>query len=453
MKIHVITAHFGPGDRTNVSIGNREVRTKIDLLSPERKLKFGLNDAIKSLTSQNIYPSELGLDLLIIASIVHGIDTRLSRSSESQDSWTREIRCVVPVSNPSLWQGATSLLSEMLGFLSGDKWQFDFRSRPQRFKSLIPPRPQSLEEIKQDTLCLFSGGLDSLIGVIDLLHAGHAPLLISHAGEGATSKAQNRCFAKLKAAYPNASTDRLRLWLNFPAGTIANVSSEKSTRARSFLFFSLGAFAGSGMNSQITLNVPENGLIALNVPLENVRLGALSTRTTHPFYMTRWNQLLSEIGLAVNVKNPYWNKTKGEMVKNCLNQTLLKSVSKLSLSCASPSKGRWKGLPTQHCGYCLPCLIRRASLVHAWDRDPTKYISGSLRNKILDPTQAEGLQVRAFQFAYENLALYPGVEKILIHKPGPLSDVSPQLNELAGVYKRGMDEVARVLRRVRTKNN
>jgi hypothetical protein len=35
-----------------------------------------------------------------------------------------------------------------------------------------------------DGVSLFSGGLDSLIGAIDSLNAGEAPLLVSHAGEG-----------------------------------------------------------------------------------------------------------------------------------------------------------------------------------------------------------------------------------------------------------------------------
>lgn len=61
------------------------------------------------------------------------------------------------------------------------------------------------------------------------------------------------------------------------------------------------------MNADFTLRVPENGLIALNVPLDPLRLGALSTRTTHPFYMARWNDLLSALGIPGRLENPYWN--------------------------------------------------------------------------------------------------------------------------------------------------
>ena len=111
------------------------------------------------------------------------------------------------------------------------------------------------------------------------------------------------------------------------------------------------------------LKVPENGLIALNVPLDRLRLGALSTRTTHPFYIARWNEMLAALGIAGRIENPYWDKTKGEMVAGCVNPSLLAKLAPSSLSCSSPSKGRWTKQPQGHCGFCLPCLIRRASLL------------------------------------------------------------------------------------------
>ena len=38
-------------------------------------------------------------DLLVLAALVHAADTRISRTTESQDTWTREICLLVPVSN------------------------------------------------------------------------------------------------------------------------------------------------------------------------------------------------------------------------------------------------------------------------------------------------------------------------------------------------------------------
>jgi hypothetical protein len=63
----------------------------------------------------------------------------------------------------------------------------------------------------------------------------------------------------------------------------------------------------------------------------------------------------------------------------------------------------------------------------------------------LDTLRSEGEQVRSFQLAIERLRSNPGLAKLLIHKPGPLSDEAAHLDDLAAVYRRGMDEVAALL--------
>ncbi|MCA7990635.1 Qat anti-phage system QueC-like protein QatC [Burkholderia cepacia] len=237
---------------------------------------------LTSLKKLGVYPSEIGIDLLVVAAHVHAADTRISRAEQSQDSWTREIRLVIPVSDPVRWTGAASTLTKTLNFLTGDRWTIGFRARPPRFAIIAEEAPPTLIAPPFDAVSLFSGGLDSLIGAIDLLEAGATPLLVSHFGEGATSDAQGKLFAALKRHYGKSLFERLRVGMTFVDGLVEDVGSENSTRGRSFLFFALGVFAGTGLGKAFTLRVPENGLIALNVPLDPLRLGSNSTRTTHP---------------------------------------------------------------------------------------------------------------------------------------------------------------------------
>lgn len=453
MRRHVIIGRYGPDDRSQFPLGEGEVETRLDLVVGERSLDHGIGHALNDLARLGVYPSEIGIDILILAAHVHAADTRISRKSESQDGWTREIRLVVPVSDPERWTAVAPIFVRMLNFLTGDRWSLAFRARPRRFTRVAPARPARLFGPPFDYLALFSGGLDSLIGAIDALEGGRTPLLISQAGEGAVSKAQSRIFDALQSHYRGRAFDRLRLWMAFPKGFVHNSAGEDTTRGRSFLFFALGVFAGSGLDTPFTLKVPENGLIAVNVPLDPLRLGALSTRTTHPFYIARWNVALQELGLNGHIKNPYWDKTKGEMVAACSNGTLLRQLIPSSFSCASPTKGRWQGISTQHCGYCLPCLIRRAALVTGLrpDSDPTVYTIDNLTDRVLDTRQSEGVQIRSFQLAIERLRARPGLAPILIHKPGPLFDESPARQDaIAGVYRRGLEEVGELLTGVRT---
>ena len=450
MRRHVIAGRFGPDDRLVIPAAGDEIVTFLDLVASNKGLDHGIGHALDDLTKVGVFPTERSLDLLIVAVHVHAADTRISRATESQDSWTREIRLVIPVSDPSRWASGTNRLERMLNFLTGDRWSVGFRARPPRFASIVGKQPLKSKKPAFDELSLFSGGLDSLIGSIDVLERGKIPLLVSHAGDSATSDAQTTLYEALIKHYKGVPFHRFRIWMNFPRGFVRDSRSEETTRGRSFLFFSLGIFAGSGLGP-LTLRVPENGFIALNVPLDPLRLGSLSTRTTHPFYMARWNELLDLLGIPVKVENGYWNKTKGEMLAQCANGSVLEKLLPNSLSCSSPTKGRWQGRGVEHCGYCLPCLIRRAAVRSALGRDPTTYTIANLAQQVLDARQVEGRQVRSFQLAIDRLQREPALATLFIHKPGPLGDqTSAQRIALAEVYKRGLEEIAALLANVRS---
>lgn len=444
MKKHKIVGHFGADDKPIIANSHLEQVVFIDLLDRDNNLKFGMSKMLNDLEEMDIFPTQIGVDLLILAAHIQAADTRISRTTESQDSWTREIKLLVPVSDPGRWSAASSIIKRALDFLTGDLWTLQFRSTSQA--ELFVSQQESLVVPKFNSLSLFSGGLDSLIGALNLLEEGKTPLFVSHASEGATSKAQNNLFDQLKEHYSQNELDRIRLWMSFPANLVDSSEPEMTTRSRSFLFFALGVVAGTGFKKPFTLQVPENGLIALNVPLDSLRLGSHTTHTTHPFYIARWNELLSALNIEGKLVDPYSNKTKGEMVDECLNSELLQKLIPSSLSCSSPSKGRWDGQPTSHCGYCVPCIIRRAAINHSAIPDNSAYLLEDLRDRPLNTNIAEGRQIRSFQLAIKQLESQPRLAKYLIYNAGPLSDLSDQKKiELADIYKRGLFEVSNLL--------
>lgn len=184
-------------------------------------------------------------------------------------------------------------------------------------------------------------------------------------------------------------------------------------------------------------------MIALNVPLDKLRVGSHSTRTTHPFYLEKWNKVLNMLGFNITVENIYWDKTKGEMADECKNKEFLSKVIKKSISCSSPAKAKWKKLPPQHCGYCVPCLIRRAAMQKAFGlgKDGTDYTQESTNAILKEHVNATGSQLRSFQLAINRIKKQPNISKTLIHKPGPLKSDAEYLDRLAGVYLRGLLEV------------
>lgn len=457
MTRRALVGHFGPSDQYAPPAEDGVVPSRLDLVGGDRRLRFGIGQALDELRDLRVRPTEIGVDLMVVAVMVHALDTRVSRAANAQDAWTRELRLVVPVSDPARWRAAAPVLERMLRFLTGDHWEARFRARPRGLASVSPAALPNVEVPDFDGVSLYSGGLDSLIGALDTLAGRARPLFVSHKGDGAVSGPQGALFqAMLEAVARARPTNRkgplsgLRYGLRFERNLIAG--SEDTTRGRSFLFLALGAFAGSGLPAAFSLRIPENGLIALNVPLDPTRIGSNSTRTTHPYYLRRWNELLGAIGIPGTVTNPYWDRTKGEMVRRCAMPDQLRELIPLSVSCAHPSLKRFNRDGKSHCGTCVPCVIRRAAIEAALGagNDPTGYRCEDLTAETLSARSKDGRQIRGFQYALDRLARNPGLARIAVHKPGPLREDVENLDGLIGVYERGMNEVGRLLRGVTT---
>ena len=449
MKRHSIIVRLDSTDKAKVSIANKDSEISVlQFISADKWLNYGIGQILDQLMQREMYPSETAIDLAILAATVTAADTRISRQEDAQDSWSREIDLYIPVCDTKLWSDSTQLIERILRFLTGDIWRVSFRPRQKEMKSLIERDPK-LPSATFNTVCLFSGGLDSFIGAIDLLENGKNPIFVSHYRDAST-KSQEVCAAMLDRQYGDIGQRHIRANVGFDKNDLPGLGTETTTRGRSFIFFALATLAADAIDGTTPIYVPENGLISLNVPLDPLRLGAWSTRTTHPFYMARWQELLVNLGLGAQLLNPYRFNTKGEMLSGSANPNFLAKNYNITISCSSITKGRWKKQPPGHCGYCTPCLIRRASIEAAYGKDSTKYGMPDLYSSPLNGKQAEATDVRAFQMMHRRLLKNPDLADVLIHKTGPLGDYSAsEISDYADTFKRGICEVGAILEKVR----
>jgi 7-cyano-7-deazaguanine synthase in queuosine biosynthesis len=423
--------------------------TEVQLIPNQRSLGHCLGTTIDQLSDLNLAPSEIGVDFLLLGSAILTADKHASRARYAEDSWTRELALSLPVSDPARWQAVSAKLTQALGFLTGDRWTLEFRARPIAYVTLAPPPPTTVGPII-DTVSLFSGGLDSFIGAVDLLQQGRRVLLVSHSAVGSDSVRQRHLFRALEAVYPGAS-HHLRGSIRFTAKHLGETTGENTERSRSFLFFALAVLAASALPTISVITVPENGLISLNVPLEDLRLGSLSTRTTHPYFLARMNEVMSALGLIARFANPYQFATKGEMVRDCRNRALLAQEVSQTISCSSPNNARIRYDGKEQCGYCVPCLIRRAALHQNVIPDTTEYGITSLQAQPLASDQKAGEHVRAFQSAILRLANSPIRASVIAHESGPLNDYQDSYSKFGDLYLRGMREVETLLQGVVTR--
>lgn len=186
--------------------------------------------------------------------------------------------------------------------------------------------------------------------------------------------------------------------------------------------------------------MPENGFIAMNVPLTPSRFSSCSTRTMHPFFLSRLRDSLAKLGIKNEIVNPFELKTKGECVAECANRNLMKSVVNKSVSCSHGSrKQHWvnRSRDIKNCGYCVPCLIRRASLNKAGMDNPRLYgldvCAGEL-NYDDDRTSADDL--RAIIYALRSDKTAADFEEDII-AVAPVDN----LEERALMIERGFTEI------------
>lgn len=376
----------------------------------------------------------VAFDFLSLSLAVTAADT-FSNRSEAADGWARDIHLAAALADPDRWRPAIPLLEKALRFLSGDQWTLEFSDGG---KARPSPRPRVTNKLILDncqSACLYSGGLDSAIGMLNLRAQGHRTVLVSHAYSHDASR-QEEILRHVHGRSP-------RLALHAHPQQHLDHANDVQMRTRSFNFFAMGTLVAATLAQQIPqgdrvpLFIPENGLIAVNPPLTNRRVGALSTRTTHPHYLALIQSVLDLVGLPVQLHNPFADKTKGEMIQQCLEQDLLKVIARLTVSCS-----KWKR-SGQQCGKCVPCLIRRASFHASGWQDQTRYNpSGDDLTQVLghgaDSDDLMAMVLASRRFQGESLLTW-------VAKTGPLPSDARELAALVDVVGRGMAEVSAFL--------
>lgn len=385
-------------------------------------------------------PPRAASDLLVFASAVYSVDKTALRD-ESDDRWTRDLAVDVPVLSPPGW--TDSGIEQTLNFLSGDRWQLAFARAAGDPLAGIPRVPDDVTPVADvSAVSLFSGGLDSLIGTVDFLeaHPDQSILLVSHTEGGQTSPAQDRLVPALRQQYGNDRVRWRRIYVRpAPPDThqVRPLSSERenTTRTRSLLFLSLAAALASSIGPDVPVVVPENGFIGINVPLTRARSGSFSTRTTHPYFIKSLAAAFRSIGIENPIQNPYRLLTKGQMLEQARNSELLRELAPLSVSCSHPEAARWVQRPQGNCGYCFPCLIRRASMARVgWDSS-TDYAWDALSGAgLLDADTDRNRDLRAVLNG-----VYTGRPDREVLRNGPIPD--GEQADFVRVWRAGLAEL------------
>lgn len=308
-------------------------------------------------------------DLFVIAISIFAMDKRISRS-QFKDCWTREIEASIPVIEVEKWKSVEDLWNNTLNFLTGDSWNLSFRKTENQYSLRTRSSPLKIDISDCDAVCLFSGGLDSFCGAISLLNQGNSPCLFGHNEYPKLRMKQENLAAMFCEEYEGQTAKFLSFTANSraPVNTMGKLGgTENTSRGRSLLFL-CGALTIAGiMGDTVPVYIPENGFIGLNIPLTNNRKGSCSTRTTHPYFLRCFKEILAATGISNPILNIFEFNTKREIVNSVKDTKAFKRGYAETISCSHPCVSRYNKIGSReypiNCGYCYPCLIRKSSLI------------------------------------------------------------------------------------------
>lgn len=399
-------------------------------------------------------------DLLLVGIAVFTTDKKIPRKT-AKDGWSRELNLHIPVLEIEKWDLVKNELEETLSFLSGDTWNISFYHTVERLRGDKVNKKYNIKDPTSfDCVSLFSGGVDSFCGALTLMENRRNPLFVGFKEYPLLLRRQTSLIESIQEQYSDQKMDFIQF--NVSPRKPSNVGTnntfgESTSRSRSFLFITGAIAVASIIGKDTPVYIPENGFIGINVPLTQSRSGSCSTRTTHPYFIGLVNQLIIGLGINHKVENFFSSKSKGEIISEHNENNVFKENYKETLSCSHPCQSRYDGIsPPLNCGYCYPCLIRRASLVvngftddhynsnYSLDKE---FIEGNLKfdGKASD-LKAVLYTIRRFVDNEQN-SMY--IRKLL-RLPGPLT--SAEIDVYEKVYRKSIEELLLMIEHEDKKN-
>lgn len=389
-------------------------------------------------------------DLVRIAAYVYSADTSLKRWTPKDvfaDSWVRQLHFTIPVLDIEYWSApqVATLLRDTLELLTGDVFTFEFaRGSPAQGQLYLEfsqgPTPPC------DLVTLVSGGLDSLAAIIDQVHReGRKPVLVSHRSAPLLDSRQKRLVELLRKRFVSWSFPQVSIWVN-RAGARA---VEQTQRSRAFLYLSLATAVAVELGIE-EVRICDNGIVSLNLPRSGQNVGTLVTRSTHPTFLRRFQELVQDVfGTGLRIVNPFLFRTKPEVVGIVRGSGHAELIQE-AVSC-SRTEGMTKMQP--HCGTCSQCVDRRFSTIIAGVEEhdlASRYQKDIFRSPLVigeERTHAETYCRFAIQVATDTddglLMRYPEIQDAVADIPGSTDEIARALVDLHRRHANGVLEVLR----------
>ena len=383
------------------------------------------------------------------------LTSRGSKGNLEYHSWSRLFYFTIKVRDFDFWNrhDVKEKLKEALVFMSGDRaYHFSFQPGHSTHPAgLFDKKTFRIKPLENTKVILFSGGLDSLAGIVERLESSSDQLcLISHRSAQGTAKTQNQLIKALNENYPN----RIRYY-KFSCSLHGTRAKEETQRTRTFLYTSI-AYAMAHVLSQSAIFVYENGITSINFPKQQNQVNARASRTTHPKTMSYLENLFSDIhGSRLKIVTPYFEKTKTD-VFHVLDQFGKRDLITSAVSCTQTFKLRSQAT---HCGGCSQCVDRRFAAyasalddvdeggIYALDFIQQSVVDNEVKTTLIDYVR-QAKEFASFTFKEFYLQMLGELGDLIDYLPG--SSEIEKIERVWKLSKRHGEQVGRAIHRMRS---
>lgn len=293
------------------------------------------------------YGNSIVLDLFDALSYIVYTDFYTPRDEDTNN--LKKLTVNIPVNNLDLFNNVKDELNKLVKYVTnGENWNINFyKIKTPKF---IDNNHLDVDTIKYNSICLLSGGLDSLAGT--QFEKSNNTIFVTFQTNSIELNNSSKIYDELIKDVNNVRVEILKK--NFKC------NSHYTERTRSLMFLASCIIYADYYNIN-KIKIYENGIMSLNPKFNFSRR---VTKTTNQKTLFMFNEILEKLGINILVINPFKYKTKSEVI-NFIPDNYLMHIKNNTRTC-SKNPGivhfRNKNKGNFHCGVCIACILRQIGI-------------------------------------------------------------------------------------------
>lgn len=258
----------------------------------------------------------------------------------------------IPVENYEKFKKCKKKFEYLINYMTnGEKWNINFIQCLNK-KEIISGRLPLEPSVKYNSISLLSGGLDALSGTV--AEEENKTIYVTFGTNLIEASNAQKIYNKIIDKNKNANV--------YVKKVILNSEQHYTERTRSLMFIGC-CLIFADFYSIKKIKIYENGIMSLN-PKFNFSRRVTKTTNQKTIYLI--NEILSELGINVEVENPFRYLTKAQVISQIpkeyfeiiSNETRTCSKNSGIIHFSNKSKGNF------HCGLCIACILRQIGTIN-----------------------------------------------------------------------------------------